>query len=70
MDDIIKMVASKTGISESMAKMAVEIVVAQLKDKLPSGIGSQLDGLLGNDNSSSSENPLSGLTGKLGGLLG
>lgn len=71
MNEIIKMVAAKTGLSESMAKSAVDVVVSQLKSKLPAGIGSQIESFLGDDNSSdSSGNPLSGLADKLGGILG
>lgn len=39
MNEIIKMVASKTGMSESVAKIAVDVVVSQLKSKLPAGVG-------------------------------
>lgn len=71
MNEIIKMVASKTGMSESVAKIAVEVVISQLKSKLPAGVGGQIDSLLGGKGSSkSSGNPLGGLTDKLGGMLG
>jgi len=70
MKEIIKMVASKTGMSESVAKIAVDVVVSQLKSKLPAGVGSQIDSLLGDNSSAKSSNPLGGLTDKLGGILG
>lgn len=74
MNDIVKMVASKTGMSESMAKSAVEIVINQLKSKLPEGLGTQLDSFLGDKSSKgsseSSNNPLGGMMGNLGGILG
>lgn len=70
MEEIIKMVVAKTGMSESMAKMAVEIVVTQLKKRLPEGVGSQLDSFLGDDKSGKSGNPLGGLMDNLGGMLG
>lgn len=56
--------------SESIAKITVDTVVAQLKSKLPPGVGGQLDALLGSKSASKSSNPLGGLTDKLGGLLG
>ena len=63
MDELIKLVAQKTGLSEEMAKVAVETVIDFLKDKLPGPAASQLDALLeGGD--------VSGLMGSLGGLLG
>lgn len=74
MKEIIKMVASKTGMSESMAKTAVEIVITQLKKKLPDHIGNQLESLLDDTSSKSpsgsSKNPLGGLMGNIGGILG
>lgn len=70
MDEIIKMVASKTGLSEAKAKMAVDVVVSQLKSRLPAGVGSQIDSLLGDNSSTKSSNPSGGLTDKLGGMLG
>jgi hypothetical protein len=70
MNEIVKMVAAKTGMSESVAKMAVDVVVSQLKKKLPASVGSQIESLLGDGGSSKSSNPLGGLTDKLGGFLG
>lgn len=46
MESIVKLVAEKTGISESQAKVAVETVASFLKQKLPAGIGSQVDSLI------------------------
>lgn len=69
MNEIVKMVAAKTGLSESIAKIAADTVLSQLKSKLPPAIGGQLDSLMGGSGSKST-NPLGGLTDKLGGLLG
>lgn len=63
MEELIDLVAQKTGLSEEMAKVAVDTVIDFLKDKLPGPAASQLDALLeGGD--------LSGLMSGLGGLLG
>jgi hypothetical protein len=63
MDELVKMVAEKTGLSDEMAKVAVDTVIDFLKDKLPGPAASQLDALLdGGD--------MSGLMDGLGGLLG
>ncbi len=43
MEDIIKMVQDKTGLSEDKAKMAVNTVLGFIKDKLPASIASQVD---------------------------
>lgn len=47
MDELIKLVAKKTGISEEQARKAVETVLQFIKQRLPAGIGSQIDGILG-----------------------
>jgi hypothetical protein len=46
MEQLIKLVTEKTGISESQATAAVNTVVNYMKDKLPAGLGSQVDSLL------------------------
>ena len=70
MDDLVKLLVSKLGVSEDMARQAVTLILGQLKDKLPAPIAGQLEGLLkgdvGLDDLSSSE----GLMGKIGGLFG
>jgi len=66
MDELIKLVSQKAGISDSQAKTAVETVMKFLKDKLPAPLDSQVEGLL-----SGGEMPDLGDVGKmLGGLLG
>ena len=63
MDELVELVAKKTGISEDVASVAVNTVIDYLKDKLPGPAGAQLDALLkGGD--------VSDLLGGLGGLLG
>ena len=47
MDELIKLVTQKAGISEAQAKAAVETVLGFLKGKLPAPIAGQIDGLLG-----------------------
>lgn len=46
MQELIKLVTEKAGISESQAKSAVETVVSFIKDKLPGGIGGQVESFL------------------------
>lgn len=45
MEQLIKMVTDKTGISPDQAKGAVDTVLGFLKDKIP-GMSGQLDGLM------------------------
>jgi hypothetical protein len=63
MDELVKLVAEKTGLSDDKAKVAVDTVIDFLKDRLPDPIGKQLDTVLeGGD--------VSDLSSALGGLLG
>jgi hypothetical protein len=68
MEDLIKMVTAKTGISESQAKSAVETVVSFLKDKMPAGIGSQVESFI-SGNAGSVGNIADTIKDKVGGLF-
>ena len=63
MDELVKLVVKKTGISEDMARKAVDTVIGYLKDKLPAPVAGQIDSLLDG-------NGAGGLAQTLGGLLG
>jgi hypothetical protein len=63
MEELVKLVAQKTGLSEEMAKVAVDTVIDFLKDKMPGPAAAQLDALLEGGDASN-------LLGGLGGLLG
>ena len=66
MDELVKLVAQKAGISEAQAKQAVETVMGFLKDKLPAPLDSQVEAVL-----SGGEMPdVEDLGKTLGGLLG
>jgi nucleoid DNA-binding protein len=66
MDELIKLVSKKAGISDTQAKTAVETVMKFLKDKLPAPLDSQIESIL-----SGGDMPDIGDLGKtLGGLLG
>ena len=47
MDELVKQVAQRTGISEDNARTAVTTVLGFLKDKLPAPIASQIDNVVG-----------------------
>ncbi len=47
MNQIVQLVAQKANISEDAARTAVEVVVNLLKTKLPAPIASQLDSIVG-----------------------
>ena len=67
MDEIVKLVAQKTGLSEDKAKVAVETVIGFLKDKLPDPIAGQIDGVLGGEGGAPG---LGGIAQSLGGMFG
>ncbi len=47
MDELIKQVTERTGISEQQARGAVDTVLGFLKNRLPEPLAGQLDGLVG-----------------------
>ena len=49
MDDLIKQITEKTGISIDQAKGAISTVMGFVGDKLPAPIASQVQKLLGSD---------------------
>ena len=66
-DELVKLVSQKTGLSEEMSRTAVEIVIGFLKEKLPAPIAGQIDNVLGG------AGPAKGvqdLAKGLGGMLG
>lgn len=67
MDELIKLVSQKAGLSEEMARTAIETVVGYLKKKLPAPIASQIESLLGGGETPDN---VEGLAKGLGGLLG
>jgi hypothetical protein len=46
MEELVKQVAAKTGISEEQARGAVTTVLGFLKDRLPAPIAGQLDNVV------------------------
>ena len=58
MDELVKLVSQKVGISEEQAQQAVTVVLGFLKDNLPAPIAAQVDAALKGD--------LSGLGGLFG----
>ncbi len=67
MEELIKLVSQKTGLSEEMAKVAVQTVVDYLKTKLPGPVAGQVDAAL---SGSGGLGNLGQLSQGLGGLLG
>jgi hypothetical protein len=71
MEDLIKQVTERTGISEEQARTAVQTVLGYLQNNLPAGISQQLGGLLGGAGGGGGIADRAGdLVGGLGGMLG
>ncbi len=60
MDELVKLVSQKTGISEAQARQAVTVVINFLKERLPAPLAGQIDNVINNP----------GVAGTLGGLFG
>jgi uncharacterized protein (DUF2267 family) len=69
MDEIIKLVQEKVGLSEDQAKAAVTTVLGFVKDRLPEPIAGQLEGFLSGDTGGLAGQAES-VMGMLGGLMG
>lgn len=69
MEDLVRMVAQKVGISEAQARQAVETVAGFLKDRLPEPIGSQVAGMLGTAGGGLAGG-LGDVAGSIGGMFG
>ncbi len=65
MDELIKQVVERTGISEQQARGAVETVLGFLKTRLPGPIAGQLDGVVGGGGAAAG-----GIADKAGDVLG
>ncbi len=54
MNEIVHLVAQKTGLSEDKARQAAEVVLGYLKDKLPGPVAGQLNQFIGDSQGESS----------------
>jgi hypothetical protein len=72
MDEIVKQVATRAGISEDQARTAVSTVLGFLKDRLPTPIGGQLDSLTGQGAAAAGDagDIASDLASKVGNIFG
>ena len=64
MDELIKLVAEKTGLSPELSRTAVQVVLGFLKDKLPAPVASQLDAVLEGGEGGSPADLLGGILGR------
>lgn len=67
MDELIKLVSKKAGISETQAKSAVDTVLKFLKEKLPDPVAGRLDDIVSGAGSLDLGKGMDALGGLLGG---
>ena len=70
MEELVKQIVAKTGISEAQARSAADTVVGFLKAKLPESIGGHLAAALGSAASALGGVDLGSVAQGLGGLFG
>jgi len=68
MDELIKQVSAKTGISEDQARTAVNTVLGFLKTRLPAPIAGQIDNVIGGGEGSAGG--IGDIASKVGGIFG
>ena len=67
MEELIKRITEKTGISEDQARSAINTVSGYLKEKLPAPIAGQVDNILSGGGASDA---LGNAASKIGGIFG
>jgi hypothetical protein len=70
MDELVKLVASKVGISSDQAEKAVTTVLGFLKERLPEPVAGQLDSVIAGGSGAGGGLDLGSVEGTLGGLFG
>ena len=66
MNELIALVTQKAGISSEQATTSVQTVLTFLKEKLPAGIGSQVEGVLGGSSGEGAGDIVKKLSGMFG----
>lgn len=70
MEELIRQVQERAGISEEQARTAVRTVLGYLQNNLPAGVSQQLGGLLGGAGGGGLADRAGDIVGGLGGMLG
>jgi uncharacterized protein (DUF2267 family) len=70
MDALVKIITDKTGISQQQATTAVQTVVSFLKEKMPAGLGNQVEAFLKGGNAGTSGSAADNIKDTLGGMFG
>jgi hypothetical protein len=69
MDELVKLLAEKTGLAEDKARMAVETVLGFLKQRLPGSVGEQLNTYLASPTGEGLAEKVKGMAQSVGGVF-
>jgi len=64
MDELVKMISKKTGLTEEMSKTVVTMILDFVKQKLPAPLAGQIDTVLGGSATGGVADAIGGLFGK------
>ncbi len=68
MEELIKAISERTGLSEEQSRQAAETAVSFLKEKLPAPLAKQIDAVLSGESlAGGADSLIKGLGGMLGG---
>lgn len=70
MDELVRQITSRTGISDTQARQAIDTVLEFAKGRLPAPIASQLETALNDGTAGNLMNEASKHLGTLGGMFG
>jgi hypothetical protein len=72
MEELIKQVTERTGITESQARTAIDTVMGYMRDKLPASASGMIDGVLGGgaDVAGGVADTAQNVLGGIGGMFG
>ncbi len=69
MDELIKLVTQKTGLPDDKARLAVDVVVGFLKQRLPGSVGEQLNAALSGAAGGGLTEKVKGIAESVGGVF-
>ena len=69
MDELIKLLTEKTGLPNDKAKVAVEVVVGFLKQRLPGSVGEQLNAIVSGTAGGGLTEKVKGIAETVGGVF-
>ena len=69
MDELIKLLTEKTGLPDDKARVAVEVVVGFLKQRLPGSVGEQLNAFVSGTAGGGLTEKVKGIAENVGGVF-